>query len=302
MAHHAGDPARVGGAAAHDAADLLAQGADARPLGPRMVVVIDRAARVPTGADGDRQAALELVVIVAVEQVVLAVVLVVQHGVGGGEPRFEQAALGRALAAGAIGLAAPAEIGVGEIGLVLPDALVDQGLQSGAVGAGLRPEDAVAGAPRGLVRRDARRLRAPRRSAATRAASGLVVGGSSSAATARAALSNRSISPGKASRKKPEMRSVTSTRGRSSTDGGRISKPVTRPLAPLPDRPHADQRQRLGDVVAAGAHVRGAPGREREPRRIVAVLLGVALDAAAPAECQPSCQAAGVGTARVSTE
>ena len=74
------------------------------------------------------------------------------------------------------------------------------------------------------------------------------------------------------------MRSVTSTRGRSSTEAGRISNPVTLPLCAFPDRAHADQRQRLCDVVAAGAHIRGAPGRQREPRRIVAVLLRIAFD------------------------
>ena len=93
--------------------------------------------------DRDRQPALELVVIVAVEQIVLAVVLVVQHGIGLGEPRFEKPALRSALAAGAIRPAAPAEIGVGKIGIVAPDALVDHGLQSGAVGPRLRPEHPI---------------------------------------------------------------------------------------------------------------------------------------------------------------
>ena len=82
VAHDPGDPARVGGAAAHDAADLLAQGTDARPVGCRMVVVIDRDRAPRQMPDRDRQPALELVIIVAVEQIVLAVVLVVQYGVG----------------------------------------------------------------------------------------------------------------------------------------------------------------------------------------------------------------------------
>ena len=47
---------------------------------------------------------------------------------------------------------------------------------------------------------------------------------------ARIALSSSSICAGKASRKKPEMRSVTSTRGRPSFASGMISKPVTRQL------------------------------------------------------------------------
>ena len=54
--HDPGDPARVGGAAAHDAADLLSQGADARPVGLRMIVVIDRRPRAPTDAGPRRPA------------------------------------------------------------------------------------------------------------------------------------------------------------------------------------------------------------------------------------------------------
>src|SRR3954467_8359436 len=105
-----------------------------------MVIVIDRDRASRQVPYRDRQPALELVIIVAVEQIVLAVVLVMQYGVGRGEPPLEQAPLGSALAAGAIGPAAPGEIGVGKVGLVPPDALVDHYLQSGAVGARLRPE------------------------------------------------------------------------------------------------------------------------------------------------------------------
>src|SRR5260370_41292817 len=101
----------------------------------------------------EREAALKLVVIVAVEQVVLAVVLVVEHRVGAGEAGFEEAAPGLALAAGAVGPLAPAEIGVGEIAVVLPDPLVDQGLQTGAIGSRPGAEDAVAGARRRVIRR-----------------------------------------------------------------------------------------------------------------------------------------------------
>ena len=137
VAHDPGDPARVRRPAAHDTADFLAQAADDRPFRPRMVVVPDRrrAARKPP--HDQRQPALELVIVVAVEQIVLAIVLVVQHRIRGREPLFEHHPLGAALGPGAIGVAAPAEPGIGKIGLVLPDPLVDQGLQSRPVGAGL---------------------------------------------------------------------------------------------------------------------------------------------------------------------
>src|SRR5712691_2858862 len=75
--HHALDPARVGGAPAHDAPDLLAQGADARPVGLRMIDVVDRRFAPRQMPHGERKAALELVVIVIVGEIVLAIVLVV---------------------------------------------------------------------------------------------------------------------------------------------------------------------------------------------------------------------------------
>ena len=138
-----------------------------------------------------------------------------------------------ALAAGAIGIAAPAEIGVGEIGLVLPRCARRSA-----------PAARRHRRPASSRRRGSRRAARPRPGDAPAASSARAVGArrgrraGSSPAARRAprrratALSNRSIRPGKASRKKPEMRSVTSTRGRSSTEAGRISKPVTRPLAP----------------------------------------------------------------------
>src|SRR5207244_7224404 len=93
--------------------------------------------------------------------IVLAIVLVVQDRVGRGEPGLEQAALGMPLTAGTISPLAPAEIGVGEIVLVLPDPLVDQRLQTGAVGSGLGTEDAVAGPPRCVLSGDAGSLERP---------------------------------------------------------------------------------------------------------------------------------------------
>src|SRR5436190_23805824 len=105
---------------------------------------------------GEREPALELVIVVAVQEIVLAVVLVVQYGVGRGEARLEQAAFRPSLAAGAIGPLAPAKIGLGEIAFLVPDPLVDQGLQTGAIGPGLRPEDPVAGAQRRRIARNAR--------------------------------------------------------------------------------------------------------------------------------------------------
>src|SRR5258707_12244037 len=91
--HHPGDPARVGGAAAHDPADFLAQSPNARPVGLRVVVGVARRRAPREMPHRQRQPTLELVVIIAVQEVVLAIVLVVQYGLGVGEPGFEQAAL-----------------------------------------------------------------------------------------------------------------------------------------------------------------------------------------------------------------
>src|SRR5689334_2792016 len=93
MAHHAGEPFRVDDPGADDAADLLLKRAYARRLRARMVVVVNDRRGPGEMAYRRGEAALELVVVVAVEQVVLAVVLVLHHRLGGGEPVAEQTGL-----------------------------------------------------------------------------------------------------------------------------------------------------------------------------------------------------------------
>ena len=46
----------------------------------------------------------------------------------------------------------------------------------------------------------------------------------------------------------------------------------------VPDRPHAEQPERLGDVVAGGAHRAGAPDHEPDRDRVLAVVGDVALE------------------------
>ena len=118
--------------------------------------------RVPREASDDEgEPPLELVVVVAVEQVVLTVVLVVQHRIGGGQSRLEHRSLCPARATRPIRIPAPAEIRLGEIDFIVPDPLVDHGLQSGPVRAGLRPEDPIPSAPVGFLRRNALSLERP---------------------------------------------------------------------------------------------------------------------------------------------
>ena len=168
---------------------------------------IDAAPRPRRCSTRGGEAALELVIVVAVEQVVLAIVLVLRdelddlRAAASSAPR---AAL--ALAAAAIGVAAPGQIGVGEIGRGLASRL------RRSAPAGRRRRRRASSRTRGTrpARRAASAERRARRSARglarTRAAIGFASSGSSSAATARTALSNRSICVGKASRKKPETR------------------------------------------------------------------------------------------------
>src|SRR6056297_1951422 len=102
-----------------------------------MVVVIDRPILPLQRADGGRGPALELVVIVAVQQVMLAVVLILHDRLSLPQPRLEPLAVGPALFSGAVSVAAPGQISLRQIGLVGPEPLVDHRLQPRAIGAGL---------------------------------------------------------------------------------------------------------------------------------------------------------------------
>src|SRR3546814_11249150 len=75
-----------------------------------------------------------MVVVVGVEQIVLAVVLVVDDGLDLLQAVLEQPLRGLPAGAGAVGVAAPGEVGLGEVRGLLPAALVDERLQAGAVG------------------------------------------------------------------------------------------------------------------------------------------------------------------------
>ena len=72
------------------------------------------------------------------------------------------------------------------------------------------------------------------------------------------------------------MRSVASTRGRPEHGERQDFEPVDAVRRDVPGRPAADQRERLREVVAAGAHGGRAPEVEHDPLRPVAVVLGVA--------------------------
>ena len=96
-----------------------------------------------------RHATLKLVVVVGVEQVVFAVVLVVHHQVDTRQAAREGVACVAAVVVLAVGVAAPVEVGGGEVGVLIPVATIDQSLQSGAVGPGAGAENAVPGVATG---------------------------------------------------------------------------------------------------------------------------------------------------------
>ena len=88
----------------------------------------------------------------------------------------------------------------------------------------------------------------------------------------RTASSSRRTTPGNASRKKPDMRTVTSIRGRlSSSQWNRFDS--RNPLVVgIPFRANAPEPENLGDIVAARSHVGGAPDCNADAFRITALI------------------------------
>ncbi|KAG1647804.1 Aerobic cobaltochelatase subunit CobN [Nymphon striatum] len=83
---------------------------------------------------------------------------------------------------------------------------------------------------------------------------------------------------GKTSRNRPEMRRVTSMRGRLMSVNGRTSKPLTRSLPASHLGEEAREVQCHGHFFARGAHGGGTPEINNETFRIVAFVLQVAAD------------------------
>ena len=70
-------------------------------------------------------AALELIIVVGIEQIVFPVVLVMDNCFDAAQPLFEEAVLRASFRAGAIGIPAPCDIGAREVFVCLPAALID---------------------------------------------------------------------------------------------------------------------------------------------------------------------------------
>ena len=172
----------------------------------------------------------------------------------------------RAVQAAAVGVAAPRLVDGGEVVVVAPVARVEQLQQPRPVGAGLGAEDPRGGAPPGRIGAD---LRGQPLGVGARVRGDVVVlvGLRRATATAATASSSSRTRCGKASRKKPEMRTVTSMRGRPSSASGHDLDARHALRLRVPRRPHAEQREDLGHVVALRAHRGGAPGDEADHPR-----------------------------------
>ena len=142
VALHGGNPAGV----EHPAAQHLVE-FPLEPVQPRspmtgMVAKPKGRGLALQGFSCGAQAPLELVVVVGIEQIMLAVVLVVEHHLHLGQTPFESSAIRLGLngfgTLGAIAPSAPLEKGLGQVTAVIPLAAIDQALQASPVGPGRR--------------------------------------------------------------------------------------------------------------------------------------------------------------------
>jgi len=113
--HGTFDPFWIAGAPANNAANLFCKGTDDRSFGQRVVIVID--GHITTGqvCHGGRKTARKLVVIVAVQNIMLAIILIVQNSISSCEPRLKDIARGNAISVFTIGIGRPDEEGFSKV-------------------------------------------------------------------------------------------------------------------------------------------------------------------------------------------
>ena len=236
-----------------------------RPLLAGVVAEPELGRRAAHRFHGCAQASLELVVIVGIEQIVLAIVLVVQHHLHGLQPllqtmairlHLQSATLAIGSAEALIAPAAPVEIGPSQVSAVVPVAAVDQALQSSAVGTRCRAID-----PPGMALPCRRRRQG-------------VVG--------LALIRRRHKGRGPVHPSHQLGESIAEQAGdaqghihawtakQAQGDQLQIDQPAA---GSIPDGPHPQQGKRLGDVFTAVAHGAGAPHRQGElPQRFAFLL------------------------------
>src|SRR5690606_33853962 len=114
------DPFRIHRAGPHDTPDFFLQTANDGALRPRVVAVINRYPLPLEHARGHREPASELVIIVGIQDVVLAIVLIVNDGIDLAQARFEQLPFRRTRRISRVGVMPPDEKGLSEILFGLP--------------------------------------------------------------------------------------------------------------------------------------------------------------------------------------
>ena len=210
--------------------------------------------------DGGGEAAGELMDVVRVEQIVLASVLGLDHSVDRRRHSLERRARGRAFHALSVSEAARRQIGVRQIGPAFPRALVQQRREPRSIRTRPRPEDRVPDAASGALRTQPGRDRV------------VFVGLPQGPDEADSVIDHVDLERESVAEEARDSEEHVHARAPEIGEGQDLEA-YDAAGSGLPLRRDPDQRQRLRDVVAAGSHVRRAPGRDGEPPRPLAIVL-----------------------------
>ena len=240
-----------------------------------MIVVIDLRLAVRLVRDGSGQSAFELVIVVAVQQIVLAIVLVVHDSLDSLQSAGEGAMGSRAVSARCISITAPGDISARQVSRGLPSALVDQGLQPSAVSAGFGAKHAPAGLLHSVVLRDTLRGECSHFLADSCLQRIVVVTLVRLRCDRPYRRTEQIDKPGKRVAKKTgDPKCHINTRSAHYGDRHHLD-PTYSPRRLVPRWSNAHQCERLRDIVTAGPHVAGAPSGECHAARPVTVVLGI---------------------------
>ncbi len=244
MALHRPDPLRVDNPGAHHPGGLLGQAPHPGPGGVGGVAEPGLGLHAGDGPDRRDHPAVVLQVVIGIEDVVLAVVLVLDRDLDRGEPAAHRLGSGQAHPGAPVGPAAPRLVDGGEIGVGTPVPGLEEREDARAVRSGLRAEDPRVVAEPGQVE-------------------GLI-------------QQPHDVGEGVTEEPRDPERDVHP--GTAQLALGHELQATDPPRLLLPHGSHADQRERLGDVVAHGPHGRRAPQHEPDAAREGTLLLAVALD------------------------
>ena len=250
VALHPCDPAGIQEARADHLVELPAEGPYTRTFRPGVVAEPDGRTLPPQCRYRCTQPALKLVVVVGIQQVVLAVVLVVQHRVHRAQPLAQPLVilrhLQRPVAVAAVAPLAPGEEGPGQIAAVVPFATLDQPLEPSTVGTWCRPVNRAQTVAGGLLQPLSRHHHQ---------AHEVGEGVAEQTGDAQGDVHPRAAQQGV---------------------GDHLQVHHAAAVA-IPHRSHTHQRQGLGDLVAAVAHRRRTPHAHGQMLQMLTLLLHVLL-------------------------